>query len=95
LNLDLRSIPADHSQGTDGPALLLTVSDSGGGITVDAADRIFEPFFTTKEIGSGTGLGLAVAKRIVESAGGLIRARSGTEAGAVFEVLLPRAEVLA
>ncbi len=95
LNLDLRSTPADHSQGTDGPALLLTVSDSGRGIIADAADRIFDPFFTTKEIGSGTGLGLAVAKRIVESAGGLIGARSGTEAGAVFEVLLPRAEVLA
>jgi len=94
LELDLRSIPAEQSQDADGPILLLTVSDTGKGIAA-TADRIFEPFFTTKDIGSGTGLGLAVAKRIVESAGGLIRARSGVEAGAVFEVVLPGAGVSA
>lgn len=68
--------------------LLLSVSDCGPGIRAEDVETIFEPFHTTKEIGSGTGLGLTVAKRIVESVGGRIWAENRDGQGAVFRVLL-------
>jgi signal transduction histidine kinase len=52
-------------------------------------DQIFEPFVTTKEPGKGTGLGLAVCARLVESMGGSIRADTLPGEGAIFTVILP------
>lgn len=65
------------------------VRDNGPGIPRALLDKIFEPFVTTKEPGKGTGLGLAVCERLVESMGGSIRADSDEGAGAAFTVLLP------
>lgn len=66
------------------------VEDQGGGVTPENRERIFEPFFTTKQ-GAGTGLGLAVARAIVESHGGEIAIEDG-RAGARFVVTLPQAK---
>ena len=63
------------------------MEDSGGGIPQSESDRIFNPFYTTKE--GGTGLGLALAHKIVEDHGGTINFRSGRAGGTVFTVVLP------
>jgi signal transduction histidine kinase len=49
----------------DGANLLVEIADTGPGMPAEVAARAFEPFFTTKEVGSGTGLGLDIARRIV------------------------------
>lgn len=64
------------------------VSDSGPGIPLVVQDRIFEPFFTTKGQGEGSGLGLDIARRIIETHGGSIRFET-SPAGTRFFVLLP------
>lgn len=66
----------------------ITVSDRGPGIEVGQEEQIFEPFHTTRV--RGTGLGLAVAKRVVEAHRGSIRAENRAEGGATFTVSLPR-----
>ena len=69
----------------------VTVADDGKGIPADALPRLFEPFFTTKGT-IGTGLGLWVSKKIVDSHGGTIRVRSsadGARRGTVFSVVVP------
>lgn len=75
----------------DGGAKFIAVkiSDTGSGITPDNLDKIFDPFYTTKDIGEGTGLGLAVSRRIVEEHGGSIKAENNPNGGAKFTVFLP------
>lgn len=70
------------------PALLVSVRDNGPGLTAEQRLRIFEPFFTTKI--KGTGLGMAIAKRIVEAHGGRITVGEGSLAGAEIQITLPR-----
>jgi signal transduction histidine kinase len=72
-----------------GESVRIEVEDSGPGIAPAVRERIFEPFVTTKEVGTGTGLGLAVCRGIVESAGGTINLDDGFETGARFVVILP------
>jgi signal transduction histidine kinase len=72
-------------EGTAG--VLCKFEDTGIGIPEDAMASLFEPFHTTKE--EGTGLGLVVAKRIVEAHGGTVRVRSKPGTGTCFEVWLP------
>ncbi|MBN2082396.1 PAS domain S-box protein [bacterium] len=67
----------------------LRVADTGPGISAKNLSRIFEPFFTTKEVGSGTGMGLAVAHSVVTGLGGAIEVESELGSGAVFSVFLP------
>ena len=68
--------------------LAVSIGDQGPGISEEDQKHIFEPFFTTKPVGSGTGLGLDIAKRIVESRrGGEITVQSGAK-GTVFTVYL-------
>ncbi len=73
-------------------ALELHVSDDGPGVPPELRDRIFEAFFSTKDARmrtSGMGLGLALVRRSVDSAGGRIDIRSSTSGGALFVVTLP------
>jgi len=65
----------------------VAISDTGPGIPAEHLDRVFEPYFTTKE--GGTGLGLALARKIVEEHQGTIRAENGPSGGATFIVTLP------
>jgi len=74
-----------------GKCVVISIADTGLGVSPEVADRIFEPFFTTKAKGKGTGLGLSVSKRIVEEHGGQITVRNSPGGGAVFSILLPAA----
>lgn len=68
---------------------LIGVCDNGVGIRKENLDYIFEPFYTTKDIGQGTGLGLAVCYRIIQSFGGRIEVESEAGKSTTFTVLLP------
>lgn len=68
---------------------LVSVSDTGVGISEEAIARIFDPFFTTKEPGKGTGLGLSISRGIVRDHGGDIRVESIPGRGATFHMTIP------
>ena len=68
----------------------IVVSDTGQGMGADVLARMFEPFFTTKASGHGTGLGLSVAKDIIETAGGAMTATSRPGQGTAVAIQLPR-----
>lgn len=68
---------------------VVTVRDTGDGIPAQNLETIFEPFFTTKPVGIGTGLGLAVCRRIVHELGGTIGVESAVGVGSTFRVAFP------
>jgi two-component system, cell cycle sensor histidine kinase and response regulator CckA len=78
-----------HLDAKVGPYVVITVADTGVGITPEMLDRIFEPFFTTKELGKGTGLGLSTALGIIRSHDGFVTASSLVARGTQFKVYLP------
>ena len=71
--------------------LLVSLRDTGAGMTPEVIERAFEPFFTTKEIGKGTGLGLSMVFGVVRQSGGTVRIRSRLREGTTVQVYLPRA----
>jgi C4-dicarboxylate-specific signal transduction histidine kinase len=76
---------ATQSNG-DGTVCVI-VRDYGAGISEEMRDRVFDPFFTTKN--EGLGMGLAIARSILESHGGTIAGKNADGAGAQFEFVLP------
>lgn len=78
-----------HIDALPGNYILITVKDSGSGISADLLDRIFEPFFTTKPLGKGTGLGLSTVIGIVQSHHGFITVSSQLHYGTEFKIFLP------
>lgn len=78
-----------HIEAKPGRFVMITVSDTGPGMSVEVQSRIFEPFFTTKEMTKGTGLGLSTALSIVKSHGGFINVYSELHRGSQFSVYLP------
>jgi len=72
-----------------GPYIVLSISDTGQGMTPETAAHIFEPYFTTKERGRGTGLGLAVVHGIIECYKGFIQVESKPGLGCTFRVFIP------
>jgi C4-dicarboxylate-specific signal transduction histidine kinase len=77
------------STSVDQTSATISIADSGPGVPSDKLKAIFEPFFTTK--GDGMGMGLSIARTIVEAHGGRIWAENHTAGGAVFHVSLPLA----
>ncbi len=75
------------SRATD-DRIVLEVSDSGAGVPAALRERIFEPFFTTKPPGSGTGLGLTMARQIIERHGGILDVREAP-GGTLFHIEVP------
>ncbi|MGQ9502140.1 MAG: ATP-binding response regulator [Anaerolineae bacterium] len=71
-------------------SILLSVSDTGGGIPEAIRDRIFDPFFTTKPPGQGTGLGLSIVAGIVRAHHGEISLQTGEGKGTTFTIVLPQ-----
>jgi PAS domain S-box-containing protein len=83
----------DHPGMHEGPHLHLSVSDTGVGIYPEDIGHIYEPFYSTKAQGRGTGLGLAVVDRVVQSLGGTIEVRSRVGEGTRFDVYIPSVSV--
>ncbi len=69
--------------------VMVTVSDTGHGISEEALDSLFDPFFTTKDIGEGLGLGLSITYGIVQEMEGTIRANNNVDGGASFTIEFP------
>jgi signal transduction histidine kinase len=103
INLVLNARDAIRSHGTirietgriqkDSQALVfLKVRDNGAGMSSEVKARVFEPFFTTKPEGSGTGLGLATCRRLIQSMDGQITVKSHPGRGTEFCILWPAAE---
>lgn len=78
-----------HLEAKPGRFVMISVADTGPGMSPEIQSRIFEPFFTTKEMTKGTGLGLSTALTIVKSHAGFINVYSELHKGSQFTIYLP------
>jgi signal transduction histidine kinase len=96
LTVRLESVEVDAAMGARhptlprGPAVRLSIHDTGAGMPPDVLTRIYEPFFTTKDVGQGTGMGLAVVHGIVAHHGGTILVESTLGQGTTCTIYLPQ-----
>jgi PAS domain S-box-containing protein len=86
---------SSHGEDADVPTgdfVLLSVTDTGVGMTPDVLERAVEPFFTTKHLGHGTGLGLSMVYGFVKQSGGHVKIESAPNRGTRVKLYLPRSE---
>jgi PAS domain S-box-containing protein len=97
LTIETRNLSAsgDDAELPAGDFVLLSVTDTGVGMTTDVLERAVEPFFTTKNLGHGTGLGLSMVYGFVKQSGGHVKIESAPNRGTRVNLYLPRTEALA
>jgi PAS domain S-box-containing protein len=78
-----------HLEASVGAYVVITLEDTGMGMTPEVLERIFDPFFTTKSVEQGTGLGLSVVQGIIRSHAGFITVESKLGQGSQFQLFLP------
>jgi PAS domain S-box-containing protein len=84
------SYASRHPDVAPGQYVMVAVSDTGGGIPPEIADKVFDPFFTTKPEGQGTGLGLSMVHGFVKQSGGHVTIYSEIGEGTTIRLYLPR-----
>jgi len=94
LEAENREIDAQSAReagiGGAGPYVVITVTDTGQGISPEVIAKVFDPFFTTKGVGKGTGLGLSQVYGFVKQSGGHVRVSSQVQRGTIVQLYLPR-----
>ncbi len=96
LTIECRNLRIDDSDAAQqievvpGDYVLLSVSDSGHGMTANVRERVFEPFYTTKEVGRGSGLGLSMVYGFAKQSGGHVSIYSEVGQGTTVHIYLPR-----
>jgi len=72
--------------------IILSVTDTGEGISSENIKNLFQAFFTTKKDGNGTGLGLSICRQIINDHDGILEVKSELGIGATFSIILPKAK---
>jgi PAS domain S-box-containing protein len=94
ITIRAKNAPAVRDGELSGDFVVVTVEDSGTGMSADVLTRIFEPFFTTKKIGEGSGLGLPQVYGFAQQSGGAVRVASTIGRGTTVTLFLPRTDEL-